>query len=44
MKLRFLQKYPFMLKQEKNIKKYQFVKAFKVWMPPKKQPGVFQVK
>lgn len=44
MKLRFLQKYPFMLKQDSIFKKYQFVKAFKVWMPPKKQPGVFQVK
>jgi hypothetical protein len=37
MKLKFLQKYPFMLKQDIIFEKYQFVKPFKVWMPPKRR-------
>jgi hypothetical protein len=33
MKLRFLQKYPFMSKQDRIFKKYQLAKPVKVWKP-----------
>jgi hypothetical protein len=47
MKLEFLHKYPFTLKQDTILKKYQFVKQYKIviptredWCMPAKMPAL----